>query len=137
MAALRICPRCGAANDPDATFCGACATQMVVTSTALVHVPRKSALPVLSQREKATLGGVALSLAAIALRVGTQLLKQASRPQPAPLSPSRPAHEGSPDLIIRRRWVINDGNNPPQWGEEEIEIHRPSDSAPPYRLWLK
>lgn len=137
MAARRICPRCGAANDPDATFCGACATQMVVTSTALVHVPRKSALPVLSQREKATLGGVALSLAAIALRVGSQLLKQAGRPQPPAPLPSRPAPDGSPDLIIRRRWMVHDGNNPPQWGEEEIEIHQPGDSSLPYRLWLK
>ena len=136
MAAPRICPHCGTANDKQATFCGACATQMVTTSTALVPVAKKSALPVLSQRDKATLGGVALGLAAMALRVGSLLLRQqAAAPKAA--APARPAPEGSPALLIRRRWVVGDGSGPLRWGEEEIELHRAADDPATYRISIE
>ncbi|MGB0388305.1 MAG: DUF7577 domain-containing protein [Ardenticatenaceae bacterium] len=145
MSALRICPHCGTANDKQATFCGACATQIVTRSTALVRVPKKNTLPVLSQRDKATLGGVALGIAAMAVRVGINLLKhaadskQAKELLPATQStlPARVTQPGSPSLLIRRRWVVSDGTNPPRWGEEEIEVHRQDNDPNSYRISLK
>ncbi len=74
----RICPHCGTANHNQATFCGACATQMVSTSTALVPTRRKGAPLALSQRDLAAVGSVAVGLAAVALRVGAALLRHAA-----------------------------------------------------------
>jgi hypothetical protein len=141
----RICPHCGTANDAYATHCGACATQMVSTSTALVRARPQSRLPVLSQREKATVGGVALGVAAVALRVGLALLKQvaestasSSRPStsveqaPVEAAPATPKQ----GTIIRRRWVVGDSIGPLRWGEEEIEIQPGDDDRGSYRFWL-
>ncbi|MBA3531845.1 MAG: zinc ribbon domain-containing protein [Ardenticatenales bacterium] len=129
----RICPHCGTANDHKATFCGACATQMVSASTALVPVRNKSALPVLSSREKATIGGVALGVAAVALRVGATLLKQfATRPATPSSLPASP-----PTVLVRRRWVVGDRSGPLNWGEEEIEIHDSGEERGGYRISLK
>jgi hypothetical protein len=138
MAGPRICPHCGTANSTQATFCGACATQMVSTSRALVPVQRKSALPVLSQRDKATLGGVALGVAALAVRVGAALLKQAATEsrQEAPISPAPAPAAPSNSIHIRRRWVVGDTTGPVRWGEEEIEIDRPADDTTNYRVWF-
>ncbi len=132
-----ICPHCGTANDSKATFCGACATQIRSTSTALVPLRKKGALPLLSQSEKATLGSLALGLAAVALRLGTQLLKHVAEEQkpshPAPL-PDAPTGGA---VRIRRRWVVGDRYGPLRWGEEEIEIDEPRDTGGPLRITLK
>lgn len=125
----RICPHCGTANDSKATFCGACATQIVSTSTALVPVRNKPALPVLSNREKVTLGSVAVGLVAVAVRVGGALLGQwATRRSDAPPT------EQPPTLRVRRRWVVGDRRGPLKWGEEEIEIHDEGERDPSYRI---
>lgn len=129
----RICPHCGTANDTRATFCGACATQMASTSTALVPVRQASKLPALSQGEKATLGSVALGLAAVALRVGVKLIQQASARPAAPAAP--PAASGN--LRIRRRWVVGDRFGPQRWGEEEIEVEDTRATPGAYRIHLK
>lgn len=138
MSALRICPHCGTANDQQATYCGACATQIVNRSTALVRVPKKkSLLPVLSSRDKARLGGVALGVAAMAVQVGMKVLehmaessnKKGKLTQPTTQTglATRQPTTGEPSLVIRRRWVMNDGIGPTRWGEEEIEVHQPND----------
>lgn len=139
MAVQRICPHCGTANELDVTYCGACATQIASTSTALVPLQKKGLLPVLSQTEKATLGGVAFGLAAMAVRVGVALLKQATSATPEPAAPLAPApkRDGEPDIRIRRRWMVNDGFNPPRWGEEEIEVHRRPDDPSSVRISFK
>ncbi len=131
----RICPNCGTANDSRVTFCGACAMQLLSTSTALVRARSGRLLPVLSQREQATVGGIVLGLAAVALRVGTAVLKQlAEQQQPAQEPP--PAAERPQGTVIRRRWVVGDRNGPVRWGEEEIEVQRGSDEHGSYRVWL-
>jgi hypothetical protein len=141
----RICPHCGTANDTYATYCGACATQMVSTSTALVRARPQNRLPVLSQREKATVGGVALGVAAVAVRVGLAILKHVSESTeraPAPsTSVEQPPAETAPasrnqSTIIRRRWVVGDSIGPLRWGEEEIEIQPGDDDRGSYRFWL-
>jgi hypothetical protein len=141
----RICPHCGTANDTYATYCGACATQMVSASTALVRARPQSRLPVLSQREKATMGGVALGVAAVALRVGLALLKHVTESNESSSKPS-PSVEQLPteaapasrnqSTIIRRRWVVGDSIGPLRWGEEEIEIQPGDDDRSSYRFWL-
>ncbi len=144
MSALRICPHCGTANDQQATYCGACATQIVNRSTALVRVPEKnSLLPTLSSRDKARLSGVALGIAAMAMQVGMKVLEhmaesnnKTSKSAPSELA-TRPSKTGEPSLVIRRRWVINDGINPTKWGEEEIEVHQPNNDGQSYRISLK
>jgi hypothetical protein len=84
-------------------------------------------MPVLSQREKATLGSVALGLAAVAVRVGTRVLrhvveerreKEKEPSVKAELAPPAPA----PGIVVRRRWVVGNSFGPLRWGEEEIEI---------------
>ncbi|MDQ4075410.1 MAG: zinc ribbon domain-containing protein [Chloroflexota bacterium] len=137
----RICLHCGTANDNRATFCGACATQMVSTSTALVPVRKKSGLPVLSQKEKATLGSVALGLAAVAIRVGASLLKQvAEEHKPSETTSNQPAPQTPPSessIRIRRRWVVGDRYGPLRWGEEEIEIDDNHEDRGSYRIRLR
>ena len=147
MNALRICPHCGTANDQQATYCGACATQIVNRSTALLPVPKKSLLPVLSQRDKATLGGVALGIAAMAVRVGLKLLEHAAESKEKTANPmaatkqttlpARVNRNPTPALVIRRRWMVSHGTGPPSWGEEEIEIHRQDNDPNSYRISLK
>ncbi|MGH2543986.1 MAG: hypothetical protein ACRDIB_14390, partial [Ardenticatenaceae bacterium] len=122
--------------------CGACATQILSTSTALVRVAPKGGLPALSQREKATLGSVAVGLTAVALRVGVRLLKQAvaqrtekkERPV-APVEPPTPTPRTG--VMIRRRWVIGNSLGPLRWGEEEIQIEEPRDDRGAYRIIFK
>jgi hypothetical protein len=133
MAAPRICPHCGTANEPGASFCGACATQLFSTSTALTPVRHKSNLPALTQREKATLGGVAVGMTAVALRVGAALLKQFAERKPN--LPAQQAPEPPPKLVVRRRWVVGDATGATRWGEEEVEVHHPDDAGT-YRVWL-
>ena len=133
MAAPRICPHCGTANEPGASFCGACATQLFSTSTALAPVRQKSNLPALSQREKATLGGVAVGVTAVALRVGAALLKQLVERKPS--LPAQQAPEPQPKLVVRRRGVAGDATGATRWGEEEVEVHHPDDAGT-YRVWL-
>ena len=149
MSALRICPHCGTANDQQAAYCGACATQIVNRSTALVRVPKKkSLLPVLSSRDKATLGSMALGVAALAVQVGMKVLEHMAEAnqqksklsQPTPqtgLATRQPTTTGEPALIIRRRWVMNDGIGPTRWGEEEIEVHQPNRDGNSYRISFK
>ena len=147
MSALRICPHCGTANDQQATYCGACATQIVKRSTALVRVPKNRALPVLSQRDKATLGGVALGIIAMAVRVGIKLLQHTAasqektgktvQPTTQTTLPARVNSNAKPALVIRRRWMVSNGSGPPSWGEEEIEIHRQDNDPNSYRISLK
>lgn len=135
MAAPRICPHCGTANEPGAVFCGACATQLLSTSTALVAARPKSNLPALSQREKATLGGVALGVTAVAVRVGAALLKQFGG-RLAAAAPRRTTVEAPPKLLVRRRWVVGDASGPTRWGEEEIEVHHADEDTRSYRVTL-
>jgi hypothetical protein len=125
MATPRICPHCGTVNDGNVTFCGACATQLIKT-TALVPIPKRPLLPVLSSQQKATIGGVVVGAVAVAVRVGVELLKQASRPAPQaqPLAKSTRARDDN-TIIVRRRWMVGDNNGQIRWGEEEIEIDRP------------
>jgi len=148
MNALRICPHCGTANDQQATYCGACATQIVNRSTALVRVPKKkSLLPVLSSRDKATLGGVALGIAAMAVQVGVKVLEHMAESNKKTSKLTQPANgaglatrqptTGEPALVIRRRWVMNDGIGPTRWGEEEIEVHQPNHDGNSYRISFK
>lgn len=134
MPTPRICPHCGTVNDANVTFCGACATQLVKT-TALVPVSKRPLLPVLSPQQKATLGGVVVGAVAVAVRVGAELLKQATRPAPPsqPLTKAtRPRDDNT--IIVRRRWITGDANGPVRWGEEEIEIDRPDGDNTSYTV---
>ena len=137
----RICPHCGTANDRSATFCGACATQMVSTSTALVATRPRSALPVLSQRERATLGSVAVGVAAVAVRVGMALIQQAAERKQQAAAPVRAApptpQAKTRHVVVRRRWVTSDGYGPVRWGEEEIEIEDTGENPGPYTITFK
>lgn len=124
MSTPRICPHCGTVNEANVTFCGACATQLVKT-TALVPVSKRPLLPALSPQQKATLGGVVVGAVAVAVRVGAELLKQASRPTTQlPAKNSRSRDDNT--IIVRRRWMVGDRNGQIRWGEEEIEIDRPA-----------
>lgn len=134
MAAPHICPNCGTANDTRATFCGACAAQLRSTSTALVPVSKKPAALALSTRDKATLGGVALGLATLALRVGAALLQQVSEQQAQPATPAEGRDPAPSTIRVRRRWVVGDRYGPQRWGEEEIEIDRPEGDSTSYRI---
>jgi hypothetical protein len=134
MPTPRICPHCGTVNDANVTFCGACATQLVKT-TALVPVSKRPLLPVLSPQQKATLGGVVVGAVAVAVRVGAELLKQATRPAPSsqPITKAtRPRDDNT--IIVRRRWITGDANGPVRWGEEEIEIDRPDGDNTSYTV---
>lgn len=143
MSSRRICPHCGAANDREASFCGACASQ-ITTSAALVRLPKKSFLPVLSSRDKAALGSVAVGVTAMALRVGTAIFNYMQEQQsakalakPKKAQPLAPRPEEAPAVRIRRRWVIHDGSGTPRWGEEEIEVHSENNASTSYRISLK
>lgn len=134
MPTPRICSHCGTVNDANVTFCGACATQLVKT-TALVPVSKRSLLPALSPQQKATLGGVVVGAVAVAVRVGAELLKQATRPAPSsqPMTKTmRPRDDNT--IIVRRRWITGDANGPVRWGEEEIEIDRPDGDNTSYTV---
>ena len=135
MAVTRICPHCGVANDAAAPFCGACATQIASTSRALVRADSAPApLARLSPQDKATIGGVAVGMLALALRVGSALLQRRSEAPPA--LPAAPPPPPGDQIRVRRRWVTGDRDGPQQWGEEEIEIDRPADDRSSIRLWL-
>ena len=143
MSSRRICPHCGAANNKEASFCGACASQLT-KSTALVRIPKKSFLPTLSSRDKAALGSVAVGVTAMALRVGKTILEHMLEQQsskavakPKKAQPLAPSVEEAPALRIRRRWVIHDGSGTPSWGEEEIEVHNANNASTSYRISLK
>ncbi|MCB0075966.1 MAG: hypothetical protein KDD73_01005 [Anaerolineales bacterium] len=128
------CPRCGAINAVNAAICGACTARLTSASTALVPVPKRGALPVLSQGQKATLGSVALGVAALALRIGVSVLqRQDDAAATSSLAPSRrsakspAAPTSNEQWTVRRRWVIGDRDGVQRWGEEEVEV-QPSDS---------
>lgn len=134
MSTPRICPHCGTVNEANVTFCGACATQLVKT-TALVPVSKRPLLPVLSPQQKATLGGVVVGAVAVAVRVGAELLKQASRSTTTaqPLAKSSRSRDDN-TIIVRRRWMVGDRNGQIRWGEEEIEIDRPAGDDTSYTV---
>lgn len=121
----RICPECGAANAIDVHFCGACAAPL--SSRALAH--RESALPAKIEPKNAALAVGATGIAAVALRVGTVLVKQVARTlldrtseeQSAPLAKKEP--EGRPVMRIKRSWAIGDSTGVRQWGSEDITIY--------------
>ena len=121
----RICPECGAANAVDVHFCGACAAPL--SSTALAR--RQSALPTTFEPKDAALAVGATGLAAVALRVGTVLVKQVAQmladrrddPAPAPLAEREPRRR--PVMRIRRSWAIGDSSGLRQWGNEDITIY--------------
>jgi hypothetical protein len=134
MPTPRICPHCGTVNEANVTFCGACATQLVKT-TAIVPVSKRPLLPALSPQQKATLGGVVVGAVAVAVRVGAEILKQAARPAPQtqPLvKATRPRDDNT--IIVRRRWMTGDNNGQIRWGEEEIEIDRPTGDDTSYTV---
>lgn len=123
----RICPKCGAANAVDVHFCGACAAPL--SSTALAR--RESALPARLEPKQAALAVGATGLAAIALRVGTALVKQVGRmlqerepteeTEQAPLASTQPKKRSV--MHVRRRWAIGDASGVRHWGTDEITIY--------------
>lgn len=129
----RICPNCHVANPIEAVYCGACATRLRSTSTALVP-HRPAGLGPHRWREAGA--AIAVGLVALAGRAAVELLRRPeliesalrafsplshpSPPDDAPLAPPR-----QPTLVIRRRWVIGDATGARRWGSEEIEIHHP------------
>ncbi len=134
MPTPRICPRCNTVNESNVTFCGACATRLV-TTTAIVPIAKRPLLPVLNSQQKATLGGVVVGAVAIAVRVGVELLKQSGRPAGTSLERTeRRAPRDGNTIVIRRRWMTGEGDGPVRWGEEEIEIDRPTDDNTTYTV---
>lgn len=121
----RICPECGAANAVDVHFCGACAAPL--SSRALAR--RESTLPAKIEPKNAALAVGATGVAAVALRVGTVLVKQVAKTlldrerddEPAPLAEREP--EGRPVMHIKRSWAIGDSTGVRQWGSEDITIY--------------
>lgn len=120
----RICPACGAANPPDAHFCGTCAASL--GSTALAR--RETAWPAYREARNAALA-VGVSAGAIAVRLGAGLVRRVVRSwlehRRTPSS-SRPltAWDSGPRtrLYIRRFWAVGDAGGVRHWGGEEITI---------------
>lgn len=129
----RICPHCNAANPVEAVYCGACATRLRSSSTALARRESGSLGP---YRWRDAGAALAVGLAALAGRAAVELMRRpellegvlraftqrarSAVPEVAPLAPPRP-----PAVVIRRRWVIGDASGTRHWGSEEIEIHHP------------
>ena len=121
----RICPECGAANAVDVHFCGACAAPL--SSRALAR--RESALPAKIQPKNAALAVGATGVAAVALRVGTALVKHVAKTlleresdeELAPLAKQEP--ESRPVMRIKRSWAIGDSTGVRHWGSEDITIY--------------
>lgn len=121
----RICDSCGSANAMDVHFCGTCAAPL--TSTALAR--RDSALPAPWEPKRAAL---ALGVTAVALRVGTTIVKEVAHrvltrltdgePEPAPLAPAEEQPRRSV-LHIKRFWFAGDASGRRQWGSEDITVY--------------
>lgn len=124
MSIVDICPTCGAVNEPNVAFCGACA--------APLHAPlaeRKSALPA---KWSPPPSAVALGATVLTLRVGQWLVKRAwdtwlarrETRTSAAIQPTSQSAEAplKATLRIRRRWAWGDQNGLREWGEEDIII---------------
>ncbi|MCZ7575107.1 MAG: zinc ribbon domain-containing protein [Ardenticatenaceae bacterium] len=112
----RICPHCHAANPMEAVYCGACATRLRSSSTALA---RRAPGVLGPYRWRDAGAALAVGLAALAGRAAVELLRrpelienalrafsQRSRPAPAEEAPSRrapPAGRRDPPALDGRR----------------------------------
>nr|WP_290666023.1 zinc ribbon domain-containing protein [Ardenticatena sp.] len=122
MSLVDICPSCGAVNEPNVAFCGACAAPMHAAPLA----NRSPALPVKWTPPPA----VALGATLLTLRVGQWLAKRvwqtwqaqrhAAHVQPRPKSGTKAPQRAH--VRIRRRWAWGTPNGLREWGEEDIII---------------
>lgn len=123
MSLVDICPSCGAVNEPNVAFCGACAAPMQAK-------PLAKQGPALPTKWAPPPPAVALGATMLTLRVGQWLVKrlwhtwQAQR-NTANIQALSKADRETPQraqVRIRRRWAWGTPDGLREWGEEEIII---------------
>ncbi len=135
----RLCPRCQAANELEATCCRACGArldrQLVVRQVAGVT------LPAIGRREVGAT--VALTAAAVAMQMGRRWLwrwlsGRRTTPAAAPTSnravATASAPASAPAVVITRRtwWHISRSDGASQWGSQQDtwQIESPGSAHP-------
>ncbi|GEM_PF-6410797 len=119
-----ICPACGAANAPGATFCGTCAASLTATALARREPPR-AVLARWRGRDTA----LAVGVGALVVRLGVWAARHAVRalvarsrrggePSGSPAAPPAPR----PRARVRRFWAVGDAGGLRRWGLEEMLV---------------
>ncbi len=99
----RICPVCDHGNDLAASDCAACGAALIAPLAQRTATPLALRLPHIPERWQPAAQAVALGAAALALEVGSALLRK-GRPAATGTALARTAPAAGPRVIRRRVW---------------------------------